>query len=161
MRSTQKPSPPLPVGCVAPKKERTKAAGETPPGVCRCGETFKRLAARVTRLETAAKAQGASVVALGHLSGRAAEVMARVCASLKVPLQNLQHGGRTRALAEARWLAAAALSREGIPHKGIVIAMGWTTPSTVSCALKSHAQNLDRPNYARAWALISEQAIKI
>ena len=155
MRSSRKPSTPLPVGCVAAKAERTKAAGETPPGVCRCGDTLKRLAARIERLESAASARGASVVALGHLAGRAEEVLTRVCLAIGVPLKHLQHGGRTRALAEARWLAAAALAAEGIPHSGIARAMGWNTPSTVSHALDSHAENLNRPNYARAWALVS------
>jgi len=81
--------------------------------------------------------------------------LAHVCLAIGVPLKHLQHGGRTRALAEARWLAAAALAAEGIPHSGIGNALGWTTHSTVGYALKSHAARLDRPAYARTWGLIT------
>ena len=160
MRATPKPRTDGQPPGASRKAARTnkERMGSTFPGVCRCGATLKKLkllVGRVCRLERAIEARGDSVVTLGHLAGRADDILDRVCRVLNVPLRHLQHGGRTRALSEARWLAAAALAAHGIPHSGIAIALRWTTPSNVSHALKSHTARLAQPDYARAWAKIS------
>lgn len=152
---------PFPVGCVAAKSERTKATGkhparrvptrghsQTPP------VTLRSLLERVERMERAMAAQDGCAVTLGHLSGDAGAILARVCQRLNLTPKQLRHGGRAQPLAEARRMVAAALATEGIPHSGISQAMGWTTPSTVSKALKTHTETLTRPDYAQAWARI-------
>lgn len=118
--------------------------------------TLRTLAERIERLERAQSAKHDGIVTLGHLHGDAEAITRRVCDRLGLTLKQLQHGGKSRPLSEARWLTAAALAQAGVPQSAIARALLWGTPSTVGHALRSHKRSLkDRNGYAKAWAKIS------
>ena len=145
----------FPAGVEAGQPERPEAAGETPPGYCRCGADFQSLVERLAKLESLVA--GAQVPA-NHFTATADGIVGRVAFALKIDAAKMRVPCRKTYMVEARSLCAAKLLGAGFKQRQAADALGWGHESAVHYAAQRHTAMLETlPHYRAAWKLIEKE----
>jgi len=136
------------------KGERQKAKGA---GYIGLVGLVLELGARVERLETALRTRTADTGAEDLFAVEADRIVERVGKVMGLDVDQMRSSWREQHVVEARWLAAALLTKAGFSQSAVANALGWARPSAAHYAAQRHEDCLETlKHYRLAWERLTK-----